>query len=109
MEALNILVYCMTVTETELAKAQQELEELSRARTRATTLADRTAQVQRIKEDVGKISYPDLTLLLEIGYAAFGVTKTMGIDAVKHLVKRARNRRKERAERPLPFETVEPS
>ena len=46
-----------------------------------------------ITKETRQREYDDLGLLLEMGYAAFGVKKVMGSDAVKHLLERARNRK----------------
>jgi hypothetical protein len=58
-----------------------------------------------MKQSIGKTSYGDLGLLLEIGYAAYGVKKTMEICAVRHAVDRAEGRNVEKV-RQTPLKPV---
>jgi hypothetical protein len=97
MDALNLLADCMIVTEADFASMMKDLEEQPKSALDASVIAARAALVQRMKESIGRINYEDLALLLEAGYSAHGITKTVGIEDVKHLVKRARDRRLKKA------------
>ena len=109
MDALNLLADCMVVRESDLdamvkdlEEQQKELEKQPKSARRASAIAARVAQVGRIRESIGEIDYEDLALLLEIGYLAHGITKIEGIDAIKHRVARARDRRAKKVEKTLP-------
>jgi hypothetical protein len=83
MDALNILVNVLRVTENDVGAAALEQLEKGTGQPRKITSAQVVSGPgRRMKRSIGKTGHGDLALLLEIGYAAYSVQKTMGVEVV---------------------------